>query len=394
MKNSIKYNYYLYIVLQFLIGIDIIHHSRGDVGKLVIYFGLFLIITINEYLRGKACINTYFISIIASIVIGSLLALKLGGYSYIYMYTLLYELILFTEGKTSKILTGLVMILAFLIPAIGITPVDNLTNMVTIWRDNFLDLFMILMGILFYSISLLGFKTVRKEKKEVERLNKELEVSYGVLEKQSREIEKLTLTNERNRVAGEIHDNLGHSLIALNMNLDVAGKIFDKDAMKAKELIDRSQILTKESMENLRKAVYALKEKTHRTLKDSIEKIINNIESTGKVNLILNINEKAEEILPEYKDIIYLIVKESITNSIRHGKSEEIIIAIILEDEELKISIIDNGFGCINPIKGNGLLGIEGKVNHLGGTVTYNSENKKGFKLDLIFPYGADLYNK
>ena len=101
------------------------------------------------------------------------------------------------------------------------------------------------------------------------------------------------------------------------MNLDVIHKIMDKDVAKTKKLINKSQLLVKESIESLRKAVYALKEERNSTLLNSIRKLTDNIESTGKIRIILNINEKVEELLPEYKDIIYISIKEALTNSIK-----------------------------------------------------------------------------
>ena len=138
-------------------------------------------------------------------------------------------------------------------------------------------------------------------------------------------------------------------------------------------------------MESLRKAVYALKDERNRTLLDSIEKIVDNIENAGEVSVILNIDEKVEELLPEYKDIIYTSIKEALTNSIKHGRADKINIDIKLDEDEVRVGISDNGLGCVNLIKGNGLMGIENKVKAFGGKIIYNREEKQGFNLGLIF---------
>jgi signal transduction histidine kinase len=245
---------------------------------------------------------------------------------------------------------------------------------------------MVSTGLFFYLLILFGYKALRKEKREVERLNKELGLSYKKLKDQSEQIEELTRTKERNRVAEEIHDNLGHNLIALNMNLDVTEKIIDKDIDKAKELINKSYILTKRSVDDLRKAVYALKEKATKTFIDSLKEIVANIEDTGKVKIILDVEESIEEILPEYKDIIYTSIKEIITNSVKHGKCSEINISIKAYLEEIKIIVSDNGVGCDEFIKGNGLLGIEKRIMDYKGKINYDNSISKGFKIELVLP--------
>jgi signal transduction histidine kinase len=316
-------------------------------------------------------------------IISAIVAYNVHGYIDVYLFMILYELILYTEGKITNIFIGLELIIIIFLITLRSISIEEIRN-IRFWQENLLDIMMTLLGLFFYSISLFSYKALRKEKREVDRLNKELELSYDKLKEQSEKIEELTITKERNRVAEEIHDNLGHSLIALNMSLDVADKIIDKDINKAKDLINKAQILTKESMESLRKAVYALKEERPTTLRNSIEKIIDNIESTGKVKITLDIDEKSEELLPEYKDIIHNSVKESLTNSIKHGKTDKINIDIKIDKDKLRVNIKDNGLGCSSFVKSNGLLGIENRVRNYGGEVIYESKENEGFEIELI----------
>ncbi len=384
MNKIYKYSDYLYRALQIFIGIDIIYRCKDSITDLLVFFGLFLVIVINDHLRRKyfyKSIKGYYSSILLSMIISLVLEINVDGYIDIYFSMILYELILCTEGKISRFFIGLQIISFMSLIMYRIGSIEDIRT-IEFWQDSILDIVMIFMAIFFYVLSLFGYKTLRREKIKVERLNKELALSYSKLKEQSEKIEELTIAKERNRVAREIHDNLGHSLVALNMNLDVAEKIIDKDKIKAKELIIKSQMLTKESMESLRKAVYALKEGSLRTLLDSIKIMVDNIESTGKIKVILNIDERVEELPPKYKDIIYFSIKEALTNSIKHGEADEV--DIDFKFEELILSIRDNGLGCSSLVKGNGLLGIEERVCKFGGSVNYSIEGDKGFEIQLI----------
>lgn len=387
MSKLWKFNHYLYIASRILIGIDIVRRLYSNTNKLLIYFFLFLFVVVNDHLRMYHFYKVskrYYQSIFATMIVSSIVIYHIRGYSDIFMFIIIYELILFTEGKLSKLFIILEMIFILSMTIFINISMEDIVS-INFWKGNMIDLLMSSVGFLFYAFMLYAYKNLRKEKRKVDGLHKELELSYKKLQEQSEEIEQLSISKERNRLAGEIHDNLGHNLVALNMNLDVADKIIHKDINKAKDLINRAQLITKESIEDLRKAVYALKEENPITLRDSIDKLIDNIQSTGKIKVKLNFDDKVGDLLPEYKDIIYISVKESITNSIKHGNANLINIDIKYDESKLIIRIGDNGAGCNQLIKGNGLLGIEKRVTQLGGKVDYDFKEEDGFEIKLMF---------
>lgn len=386
MEKLNKYYQYLYYALRIFIGLDIIFRTKSNILHLVLFTGLFGILVFNDRLRWRIFYNNiklFYASVFVSMIIGLILSIMVKGYIDIYFYVLLYELILFTEGRISNFFIGLVISLFVFMLLYRVLDGDYY-NLAFILKENLLDLIMIFIGMFFYCVALFTFRALRKEKRKVEKLNEELEKSYNLLKAQAERIEELTITKERNRVARELHDNLGHGLIALNMNLDVAEKTIDRDMEKAKELILKSQKLVKESMDNLRKAVYALKEEKHERFTKSIEEMAENIESTGKVKVILNINDKSESLSPEYKEILYFTIKEALTNSIKHGKADEIRIDLSLE-ENVKLIIKDNGIGCKNLVKGNGILGLESRIKDYNGKMSFITND--GFMIELSLPY-------
>lgn len=94
--------------------------------------------------------------------------------------------------------------------------------------------------------------------------------------------------------------------------------------------------------------------------------------------------ERIEELEKDQKDFIYSLIKESLTNSIKHGQVDEINICIAIADEEVRINIKDQGLGCSDLVKGNGLLAMEERLKSLGGKVSYDFAKGKGFEIDLI----------
>lgn len=386
MEKFFRYNKYIHIIAHIFIGLDLFNRTKGNVNSLLIFMSLFVIIMINNYLRVNYFYkdgNKFFLSIFVYIILSNFVIYNIGGYVDIFHFMIIYELILFTEGKRARIFIGLAIANTFFISIFKYTNLIEILSL-QFWQENSLDIALMAIYIIFYSTSLFSYKALRIEKIKVDRLNKELELSYKKLLDQSQEIEELTITKERNRVAGEIHDTLGHSLVALNMNLDVAEKIIDEDINKVKKLLTKSKDLAKESMESLRGAVYALKEENTSLLADKLEEIIHNIQSTGAMEILLDQDETVESLPLEYKNIIYNSIKEAITNSIKHGKADQINIDIKLNDNNVNINIKDNGIGCSKLVKGNGLLGIENRIHKINGNVSYDSMKNRGFSMEIV----------
>ncbi|NLV76450.1 MAG: hypothetical protein GX023_05630 [Tissierellia bacterium] len=343
--------------------------------KLILFSSILLILVINDQLRLNSSyiyknLKTYCASILISTFIGAILVYFVGGYIGVYQYVILMDIAFLKNEKAMKYLYILNIFLIIFILLLRITLLEGI-GILQVLRENILDFLMVSALLFFNTTSVFSYRALIIEKNRVEKLNEE--------------IEKLTIEKERNRVAQEIHDNLGHNLVALNMNLDVVGNMLDEDN-EIEDIILRCQRLTKNSMENLRKVVYALKdEELSQGFIVAIENLIHNIDDGSNIRIVSNIDENIENYSPEYKNIIYTTIKESITNSIKHGKCSEIEIDLKIEDE-IFISIKDDGVGCEEILKGNGLIGIEGKMDNFGGKVLYIIEEGDGFEIIVKLP--------
>lgn len=385
MNKLLKYYDYLNTIVRVSILIDVFYRCRNSTEGLWIFFICYLFIQVNDYLRlyyFYKDYRKYYASLFTSMVLSSIAVFNLSGYSDVYMFLLLYEIIFYSNGKMFKLLTIIETCLFIFIVILRGATIEELLS-IRFWQYNILDLIMSILLIATYLVACLSYKALLKEKRRVEKLNKELEQSYNKLEEQSKRIEELVITEERNRIARDIHDNLGHTLVALNMNLDVAENLIDRDLEKTKEILSKSRNLAKDSLNDLRKAVYALKEENVGNLSESIKRMVDNVESTGKIKVSLSIDEKANELLSKYKDIICISVKEALTNSIKHGKASEMHIDIKVHNNNAYIMLKDNGLGCNTFIKGNGLLSIEKRIRAIGGKVNYSSIVGKGFEIGI-----------
>lgn len=219
---------------------------------------------------------------------------------------------------------------------------------------------------------------------DIRHYNYQLEKAKDQIQQYSEEIEKITQNNERNRISLELHDSIGHQLTAILMQMESINIIFDKDKVKAKELIKSTINETRQAIDILRKTVKNIKPKENVNINTFLDKIINKFEKT---NVTIKIITKGipVKLSPKIELILKNNAIESITNSLRHGKATHIDIIMNYSDTFLDMTVKDNGTGCKRLKKGMGLSGIEDRLKILNGNIQIIN-NTSGFTIIHSIP--------
>ena len=222
-------------------------------------------------------------------------------------------------------------------------------------------------------------------------MNMELTVYNNKLTEYSRKVEELTISAERSRVAQELHDTLGHSLMALSMNLEYAEKISGTKPDEVKKVIGKAKEISKKSISDLRNAVDALgDERRGQGLRDSINELIGNFSRLEKVNIHFTMDDELENTNLEIKNCIYKTIREALTNGLSHGKSTFFDIRVQIAGSRIQLTVMDNGCGCGQVIESVGLKGINERITALGGIVRYNSTSGNGFEMKAEIPVSKE----
>ncbi|MBV7276628.1 sensor histidine kinase [Clostridium sp. PL3] len=377
-KYLLVFRYFL-LVSIFIKTYSLYHDNIAAMTLLIVFS---TILMINDYIRNaklEADSNYRCFSLLFTICGAALLSYFVKGFgTNIYLFFPLPEL-LGLKGVRLKTLF-LVHLLFFLMLSFLDIGMPKSWEILSSLGLNLLTYFAV--ASISYSI-----KIIRIEKEEVNKLNEKLQLANIELQQYTLEVEELTTSKERTRMAQELHDSLGHSLMALIMHLEFAKKICDAKPDKVKEVLIKSEDIAKSSIKSLREAVTLLKEE--REIKDfnvSIHEIINNFHMFNNIKINFNTNGNLDNLSSSIKNSMYKTVKESITNSIKHGKASKIDINITREEKYISLILTDNGVGCNKIVKSNGLIGIENRVTSLKGTVKYFSNDDIGFGIDISIP--------
>lgn len=236
-----------------------------------------------------------------------------------------------------------------------------------------------------YAIILFIFAVIHYFKQEKERLK----VLNANLIEYSFEEREYLIAKEHGNISQELHDSIGHSLIAVLMNVRYLKAIQSKSEGEQKKQIDEIERLLKECVANLRNSVYSLKELDETIcLKDEIERIIYKFNELALVNIRLGYDNRVETASNHIKTVLFKTIREGITNSICHGNASSITISIHCIEEHIEMIVKDNGSGCPDIHKSYGLNGIVERVKEVDGEVFFTSEKSKGFTIKTLLPGG------
>lgn len=232
------------------------------------------------------------------------------------------------------------------------------------------------------------FRNISMERKKVQRLNNELKGANAKLKEYSERIQRTAVVEERTKIAQELHDSIGHGLIALGMNLEFAESMIGADSEKAETAVRRAHEQSQKCMADLRKAVTTLK--NHDSDQPAnLQVLLNNLFcqfQQERVQFNLSFDPRIEMESPPVRDCLYKLVREAATNGIRHGNASLFTIRISKEANMIAASVKDNGSGCAELAKSDGLIGIEKRVASLGGNVNFSTTPNDGFCISVAIP--------
>lgn len=246
-----------------------------------------------------------------------------------------------------------------------------------------LEGFNIILFIIFMIIYIL------KQIQENEYISKKLSMVAMINKKMQKYVivtEKFGEKNERKRLARELHDTIGHALAGMAVGVDACITMIDKNPQLAKAQLKVISKAIRKGMKDVRNSLNKMRPDflQQYRLKEAIEKMKEEISNVTdlKINLNYQIDETGFD--TKIEDILFRVIQESITNSIRHGLATVVDINIYKENNLLCLKIKDNGKGCKAINYGFGLKQMVERVSQIRGDINFYSEN--GFTTEIKIP--------
>jgi two-component system, NarL family, sensor histidine kinase DesK len=191
------------------------------------------------------------------------------------------------------------------------------------------------------------------------------------------EIEHLAKVAERERIARDLHDVLGHTLTAIVVKSELAEKLMDRYPERAKQDIQDIQKTAREALAEVRNTIRGYRADT---LDAEFKQATDILKTAG-----LSVKSETADVSlsPAQESIVALIVREAVTNVVRHAHARTCQLRMAPMNGSCVLEIQDDGRGGLS-IEGNGLRGMRERVEALGGTLVRQTE--AGTKLTIQFP--------
>ncbi len=222
---------------------------------------------------------------------------------------------------------------------------------------------------------------------EIEKLAVQLREANRKLAEYAGQVEELATTRERNRLAREVHDSLGHYLTVVNMQLEAARAVLARDPEKASDAMAKAQSLTKEGLNEVRRSVAALRAGPmgNHSLSDAIGLLVTASRETG-IDAELVLEGAPLPLAPHAEMLLYRAAQEGLTNVRKHSNASRAELRLRFESKRATLTVHDSGGARPSPDTaahgdsgGFGLLGLRERAHLLGGSVATSAE--AGFTL-------------
>jgi signal transduction histidine kinase len=234
-------------------------------------------------------------------------------------------------------------------------------------------------------------------RRDVERLARELEQANTRLRESAAQAEELTRSRERNRLAREIHDSLGHYLTVVNVQLEAARALVESKGWKeaAPDLyatLEKAQTLTRSGLTDVRRSVAALRADPigEKPFLEAVKALIADNQEAG---LLVSYKPAGtpRAAAPQIELALYRILQEALTNVRKHARASRVEVLLVFQEKTVHLEVQDNGVG-FSKVEDDeekfGLRGIRERVELLKGRMEIGAAPGGGLRLMVELPIG------
>ena len=256
------------------------------------------------------------------------------------------------------------------------------------WEVAFTNGFIISTAIFFVAAFSQFRLNEQKAREKAEGLANQLETANRGLAAYASQAEELAATQERNRLAREIHDNLGHSLTIVNVQIEAAKVTLESDPSRALGALNKAQDLARKGLNSVRESVASLRVSPveNRLLDEAISTLVDEAQTRGNP-VGFEVRGEPRPVESKVALVLYRATQEGLTNVHKHSRASRVDVELdFSQPDKVRLAVQDDGAGAVDPSGGFGLIGIRERVQLLGGEFKIETRPGKGFSLEVIVP--------
>jgi signal transduction histidine kinase len=221
---------------------------------------------------------------------------------------------------------------------------------------------------------------------EAERMSASLELANAEVLKNASQAEALAVEKERNRLAREIHDGLGHYLTTIAIQSEAAQALIEKDPRRAARCLEKTRLLAQDALVDVRNSVRLLQsEATRVPLREQIDRL-----ASADPSLLVNVNTRGavRGVAMGVEHALFRTIQEGLTNVRKHSEAARADVTLDFTDPAVvRIEVLNDGSGAdVADTRGFGLNGIRQRIEALGGRMRAEHRRTGEFCLTVEVP--------
>jgi signal transduction histidine kinase len=235
----------------------------------------------------------------------------------------------------------------------------------------------------------------QRSRQQMQRLLSELEASHRQLQDYAGRVAVLAAAAERNRLARDIHDSLGHYLTAINIQLEKAQLYRGRNPEEADQAIRDAKQTAQAALRDVRQSVSALRGAEDRfSLRQSLADLVGRMDG-GPLKIDYQVEGDETDYAGPVLATLYRAAQEGLTNVQKHAQARQVILDVELGEKEACLSLRDDGTGfdpttlanlTASPEHGFGLQGLQERLELVRGQMRINSDPQHGTELIVVVP--------
>ncbi|MGG1244513.1 two-component system sensor histidine kinase LnrJ [Bacillus cabrialesii] len=228
-------------------------------------------------------------------------------------------------------------------------------------------------------------ETAKQQYRELTESHLALSAAHEELHLYAKQVEELTAIHERNRMAREIHDTVGHKMTALLVQLQLLREWQKRDSQKAEVTVGVCETLAREALDDVRLSVRTLQTENDPSLIETLKQLTKDFYKNAGVTTEFAVSGDPAMIPLSLHPTLVRTVQEALTNAKRHGGATACSIQLACTTDSISLVIKDDGKGNPDAALGFGLLNMKKRAAEHGGMIRFESERDQGFTVIAEF---------
>lgn len=202
-------------------------------------------------------------------------------------------------------------------------------------------------------------------------------------------VEEEAAKNERRMVAQEVHDSIAYTLTNIIMMVEAGIDLAGPDNPRLAEHLGKVRLQAKEGLDEVRRALKTIRAPLSTKVSGlkAVKRLVDSFMEATRIDIQLSFGNVPLHFDKKIEKTVYRLIQEGLTNAKRHGHATAINITFSQKNDWLNICIEDNGVGSEGISIGYGLMGMQERIEGLGGNIEVKSEVGKGYLLSAWLPF-------